>query len=46
MMVMLYEAMFTELVRYASYMVNTEEKKVRKFEDGLRGNIKNRLELL
>ena len=44
--VMAYEAKFTELARYAPYMVDTEEKKARKFEDGLRGNIKNRLELL
>ncbi|XP_057482013.1 uncharacterized protein LOC130768937 [Actinidia eriantha] len=46
MTVMAYEAKFTELARYAPYMVDTEEKKARKFEDGLRGNIKSRLELL
>ncbi|GFS35664.1 hypothetical protein Acr_00g0041350 [Actinidia rufa] len=46
MTVMTYEAKFTELARYAPYMVDTEEKKARKFEDGLRGNIKSRLELL
>ncbi|XP_057502680.1 uncharacterized protein LOC130786384 [Actinidia eriantha] len=44
--VMAYEAKFTELARYAPYMVDTEEKKARKFEDGFRGNIKSRLELL
>ena len=43
---MAYEIKFTELVRYAPYMVDTKEKKARKFEEGLKGNIKNRLELL
>ncbi|PSR89084.1 Calreticulin like [Actinidia chinensis var. chinensis] len=43
---MAYEAKFTELARYAPYTLDTEEKKARKFEEGLRGNIKNRLELL
>ncbi|XP_057465182.1 uncharacterized protein LOC130754911 [Actinidia eriantha] len=45
MTVMAYKAQFTELARYAPYMVDTKEKKAEKFEDGLRGNIKNRLEL-
>ena len=45
MTVMAYETKFTELARYAPYMVDTEEKKAKSFEDGLRGNIKNRLEL-
>ncbi|XP_057473033.1 uncharacterized protein LOC130761541 [Actinidia eriantha] len=46
MTVMAYEAKFMELARYAPYMMDTEEKKARNFEDGLRGNIKSRLELL
>ena len=46
MMVMAYEVKFTELARYAPYMVDTEEKKSKRFKDGLRENIKNRLELL
>ena len=39
--VMAYEAKFTELARCVSYMVEIEEKKARKFEEGLRRNIKN-----
>ena len=46
MTVMAYEAKLTKLARYVPYMVDTEEKKARKFEDGLRGNIKKRLEML
>ena len=45
-MVMAYEVKFIELARYAPYIVDTEERKARKFKDGLRGNIKNRLELI
>ena len=34
-----YEARFTELSRYAEYMVDLEEKKVRRFLRGMRPNI-------
>ena len=44
--IMEYEANFTDLVRYAPYMVVTGEKKGRKFEDKLRENIKGQLEIL
>ena len=46
MTVTTYEAKYTELEKYSPYVVDTEEKKARRFEDGLRGNIKNQLELL
>jgi hypothetical protein len=36
-----YEAKFTELFRYVEYMVDSEEKKVRRFLRRLRPNIQS-----
>ncbi|XP_028116481.1 uncharacterized protein LOC114314225 [Camellia sinensis] len=41
-----YEAKFTELARFASYMVDTEYKKTRKFESGLCNDIFERVNVL
>ncbi|XP_028103314.1 uncharacterized protein LOC114302482 [Camellia sinensis] len=41
-----YEAQFTELARFAPHMVDTEYKKARKFEGGLRGTILDRVNVL
>ncbi|GFZ01028.1 hypothetical protein Acr_14g0006630 [Actinidia rufa] len=41
-----YNAKFMELSRYASHIVSTESRKVRRFEAGLRWNIKNKVEIL
>ncbi|XP_028094331.1 uncharacterized protein LOC114294399 [Camellia sinensis] len=41
-----YDCAFTELVRYAPYMVDNEYRKARKFESGLRGPIQDQVNLL
>ncbi|XP_028055936.1 uncharacterized protein LOC114260078 [Camellia sinensis] len=41
-----YESKFTQLVRFATYVIPTEARKVRKFEAGLDPEIKDRLEVL
>ncbi|KAL7194127.1 hypothetical protein ACSBR1_034527 [Camellia fascicularis] len=41
-----YEAQFAELARFAPHMVDTEYKKARKFEGGLRGAILDRVNVL
>ncbi|XP_028107489.1 uncharacterized protein LOC114306449 [Camellia sinensis] len=41
-----YEAQFAELARYAPHMVDTEYKKARKFEGGLRGATLDRVNVL
>lgn len=46
MAVVEYEAKFTELARFAPYMVDTDYKKARKFEGGLDLEIFNRVGVL
>ncbi|CAL5404420.1 unnamed protein product [Camellia sinensis] len=41
-----YEAQFAELARFAPHMVDTEYKKARKFEGGLRSTILDRVNVL
>ncbi|XP_028091544.1 uncharacterized protein LOC114291857 [Camellia sinensis] len=41
-----YEAQFAELAQFAPHMVDTEYKKARKFEGGLRGTILDRVNVL
>ncbi|XP_028094382.1 uncharacterized protein LOC114294443 [Camellia sinensis] len=41
-----YETKFTELARFAPHMVDTDYKKVRKFENGLRNDILERVNVL
>ncbi|XP_028126742.1 uncharacterized protein LOC114323362 [Camellia sinensis] len=41
-----YESKFTQLTRFAPYVIPTEAQKVRKFEAGLEAEIKDRLEVL
>ncbi|XP_028119276.1 uncharacterized protein LOC114316792 [Camellia sinensis] len=41
-----YEAQFAELARFAPHMVDTDYKKARKFEGGLRGAILDRVNML
>ncbi|XP_028118803.1 uncharacterized protein LOC114316338 [Camellia sinensis] len=41
-----YEAQFAELARFAPHMLNTDYKKARKFEGGLRGAILDRVNML
>ncbi|XP_028127115.1 uncharacterized protein LOC114323654 [Camellia sinensis] len=41
-----YEAQFTELARFAPHMVNTDYKKVRQFEGGLRDPILDKVNVL
>ena len=41
-----YEARFTELSRFLEYMVDFEEKKVRRFVRGLRPTIQSQLKVL
>ena len=41
-----YNAKFMKLSRYAPYIVSTESRKTRRFEAGLRWNIKNKVEIL
>lgn len=41
-----YEAKFTELARYAPHMVNTDYKKIRKFEGGLDVEVLDRVNVL
>ncbi|GFS37303.1 hypothetical protein Acr_00g0051260 [Actinidia rufa] len=42
MIVVVYNAKFMELSRYAPHIVSTESRKARRFEAGLRWNIKNK----
>ncbi|GFZ05902.1 hypothetical protein Acr_18g0000720 [Actinidia rufa] len=44
MIVVEYNAKFMELSRYAPHIVSTESRKARRFEAGLRWNIKNKKE--
>ncbi|GFS43665.1 hypothetical protein Acr_00g0086300 [Actinidia rufa] len=46
MIVVMYNAKFMELSRYAPHIVSTESRKARRFEAGLRWNIKNKVEIL
>ncbi|GFY95462.1 hypothetical protein Acr_10g0008470 [Actinidia rufa] len=46
MIVVEYNAKFMELSRYAPHIVSTESRKARRFEAGLRWNIKNKVEIL
>ncbi|GFS33457.1 hypothetical protein Acr_00g0028540 [Actinidia rufa] len=46
MIVVVYNAKFMELSRYAPHIVSTESRKARRFEAGLRWNIKNKVEIL
>ena len=46
MTVMEYNVKFMELSRYAPHIVSTESRKARKFEVGLRWNIKNKVDIL
>ncbi|GFS37232.1 hypothetical protein Acr_00g0050800 [Actinidia rufa] len=46
MIVVVYNAKFMELSRYAPHIVSTESRKARRFEVGLRWNIKNKVEIL
>ena len=41
-----YESKFTQLARFATYVIPTETRKARKFEAGLEAGIKDRLEVL
>ncbi|XP_028067871.1 uncharacterized protein LOC114270533 [Camellia sinensis] len=41
-----YESKFTQLARFATYVIPTETRKARKFEAGLDAGIKDRLEVL
>ncbi|XP_028070028.1 uncharacterized protein LOC114272508 [Camellia sinensis] len=41
-----YESKFTQLARFATYVILTETRKTRKFEAGLDAGIKDRLEVL
>ena len=41
-----YNVKFMELSRYVPHIVSTESRKVRKFETGLRWNIKNKVDIL
>ncbi|XP_028100720.1 uncharacterized protein LOC114300067 [Camellia sinensis] len=41
-----YESLFTELARFAPHMVDTDYKKARKFESGLRNDIRERVNVL
>ncbi|GFZ21569.1 hypothetical protein Acr_29g0007310 [Actinidia rufa] len=44
--IVVYNAKFMELSRYALHIVSTESRKARRFEAGLRWNIKNKVEIL
>ena len=46
MIVVVYNAKFMELSQYAPHIVSTESRKARRFEAGLRWNIKNKVEIL
>ncbi|GFY95307.1 hypothetical protein Acr_10g0006920 [Actinidia rufa] len=46
MIVVVYNAKFMELSRYAPHIVSTESRKARRFEAGLRWNIKNKVKIL
>ncbi|XP_028108057.1 uncharacterized protein LOC114306935 [Camellia sinensis] len=46
MIVAEYETKFTELARFAPHMVDTDYKKARKFENGLRNDILERVDVL
>ncbi|GFS46068.1 hypothetical protein Acr_00g0099970 [Actinidia rufa] len=46
MIIVVYNAKFMELSRYAPHIVSTESRKARGFEAGLRWNIKNKVEIL
>ena len=46
MIVIEYNAKFIELSRYALHIVSTESRKARRFEAGLRWNIKNKVDIL
>ncbi|GFZ09775.1 hypothetical protein Acr_21g0003740 [Actinidia rufa] len=46
MIVVVYNAKFMELSRYAPHIMSTESRKARRFEAGLRWNIKNKVEIL
>ncbi|GFY87122.1 hypothetical protein Acr_05g0007610 [Actinidia rufa] len=46
MIVVEYNAKFIELSRYAPRIVSTESRKARRFEAGLRWNIKNKVDIL
>ncbi|GFS36588.1 hypothetical protein Acr_00g0046820 [Actinidia rufa] len=46
MIVVVYNVKFMELSRYAPHIVSTESRKARRFEAGLRWNIKNKVEIL
>ncbi|GFZ03498.1 hypothetical protein Acr_16g0001220 [Actinidia rufa] len=46
MIVVVYNAKFMELSRYAPHIVSTESRKAKRFEAGLRWNIKNKVEIL
>ena len=41
-----YEAKFTELSRFTPQLIATEEKKVLKFQDGLKPYLKNKISIL
>lgn len=41
-----YEAKFTSLSRYAPYLISTEPAKAKKFENGLRMNIRSQVSIL
>ncbi|GFY88898.1 hypothetical protein Acr_06g0008380 [Actinidia rufa] len=46
MIVVVYNAKFIELSRYTPHIVSMESRKARRFEAGLRWNIKNKVEIL
>ncbi|GFY96878.1 hypothetical protein Acr_11g0011840 [Actinidia rufa] len=46
MIVVVYNAKFMELSRYAPHIVSTESRKARRFEAGLQWNIKNKVKIL
>ena len=46
MIVIEYNAKFIELSQYALHIVSTESRKARRFEAGLRWNIKNKVDIL
>ena len=46
MIVVEYNVKFMELSHYAPHIVSTESRKVRKFEVGLRWNIRNKVDIL
>ena len=41
-----YEAKFTELSRFAPQLIDIEEKKTLKFQDGLKPYLKNKISIL